>query len=121
MSRLTVAGEQLLEEGRRPAVLRGFSLLFMLDSIFDAPRRDTDDIMLQRLPRTNLVRLVMLHWDDKPTALEGTSNRNDCAQTSEHRWVVQAACLDQIEKVLQWTASHGLWAVITARASLAAG
>lgn len=60
--RLLVEGQHLLHEDRTPAFLRGFNLLFMLDSIFEEPREDTDELMLQLLPRTNLVRVVMIHW-----------------------------------------------------------
>ena len=39
---------------------------FMLDSMFETPREDTDDLLLELLPRTNLVRLVMIHWCSSP-------------------------------------------------------
>jgi hypothetical protein len=121
VQRLIVNGSRLLFTDGRTALLRGFNLLFMLDSIFEEPRKDTDDLMLELLPRTNFVRLVMLHWDDKPTKLEGEDSKNDCAETWDQYQPIQRSCLDQIETVLQWTASKGLWAVLTARASLAAG
>ena len=60
--RLVVDGPLLRHEDGAPVFLRGFNLLFMLDSIFEEPREDTDDLMLKMLPRTNLVRLVMIHW-----------------------------------------------------------
>ncbi|KAL1521572.1 hypothetical protein AB1Y20_021231 [Prymnesium parvum] len=119
--RLLVEGQHLLHEDRTPAFLRGFNLLFMLDSIFEEPREDTDELMLQLLPRTNLVRVVMIHWKDKPTDIEGADNKNDCSETWGQQWAIQESCLQQIEKVLRWTASQNLWAVLTVRASLAAG
>ena len=60
--RLTVDGQQLIYDDGRPAFLRGVNLLFMLDSLFELPREDTDDLMFKMLPHTNLVRLVMIHW-----------------------------------------------------------
>lgn len=58
---------------------------------------------------------------DKPTDIEGADNKNDCSETWGQQWAIQESCLQQIEKVLRWTASQNLWAVLTVRASLAAG
>ena len=120
--RLTVNRTEILDGGR-PIRLRGFNLLFMLDSPYEVPRVDTDGLLKQLLPGVNVVRLVMLHWDDGPTESAGKDNRNDCSET---RYSVPSAsinvrCLSQFESILQWTAAQGLWAIITARASIAAG
>ena len=85
---------------------------------------DTDDLMLDLLPGTNVVRLVMLHWDDRPT--EGTGDRaNDCAESGSGSVLtgrlISRACLEQFDQILKWANSKGLWSIITARASIAAG
>ena len=85
---------------------------------------DTDDLMIDLLPGTNVVRLVMLHWDDRPT--EGTGDRaNDCAESGSGSVLtgrlISRACLDQFDQILKWANSKGLWSIITARASIAAG
>ena len=118
----------------------------MLDTEFAYPRDDTDALMLKLLPGTNLVRLVMFHWcagcnglnlscrgelqcvatrvsgrDDAPTETKGkTGNKNDCSETYGGR-AISERCLQQFDRILRWTATHGLWAIITARGSLAAG
>ena len=58
--------------------------------------------------------------DDAPTATEGPNSKNDCADTRSPGAISQR-CLDQLDSVLRWTSSHGLWAIVTVRASLAAG
>lgn len=120
--RLRVAGDKLLLPNNAPALLRGFNLEFMLDSVNSAPRAMTDNMMMQRFPRANLVRLVMVHWHDRPTELWGNRNRsNDCSETETPGQTVSHRCLEMFDSVLNWTAAHGLWAIVTARASIAAG
>ena len=119
--RLTVRGADILQPDGTPIVLRGFNLLFMLDSDFERPRKDTDDLMMSMFPGVNSVRLVMIHWDDKPTELEGRDRTADCSHTASPEKGISELCLNQLEAVLRWTASKGIWAIVTARASIAAG
>lgn len=65
----------------------------------------------------------MVHWDDAPTEAAGkTGSRNDCSESGgNYKNAISGRCLDQFDKILKWTASQGLWALITVRASLAAG
>ena len=109
-------------------MLRGFNLAFTLDSPFSVPdKRHGDELFLELLPGTNYVRLVMLHWYDRPTLIgpKGTavSAGNDCS-LGHVRWgepVISPRCLEQMDTILRWSASQGLWAIVTARCSLAAG
>ena len=125
--RLTVNGSLLRYPDGGEAVLRGFNLLFMLDTHFALPRDDTDGLLKELLPETNVVRLVMLHWDDTPTENAGRDNHNDCSESGmrathdDPYGTISVRCLEQFDRVLRWTASQGLWAIITARASIAAG
>ena len=123
--RLIVDHEKILLPDGSPVQLRGFNLLYMLDSPVALPRPDSDGLLKRLLPATNVVRLVMLHWDDSPTERAGsTGNRNDCSERGsslDPTGSIAIRCLTQFDAVLRWTASQGLWAIITARASLAAG
>ena len=116
-ARLRVDGSSIRLPDGSPAMLRGFNLGFMLDSVNDEPHA-ADNLMQNRLPQTSLVRLVMLHWHDRPTLVSGHHN-NDCSVVSSG--TISQRCLTQIDRVLQWTAHQGLWAILTARGSLAAG
>jgi hypothetical protein len=58
--------------------------------------------------------------DDAPTEAAGRNSKNDCSETRSPT-AISVRCLEQLDRVLSWTAKHGLWAIITARASLAAG
>ena len=118
--RLRIDGPRILYPSGEVARLRGFNLMYMLNSEFRLPREDTDDRMLQELPLTNLVRLVIIHWDDRPTLAGGKDSSNDCSVTTESE-AISKRCLTQIDAVLRWTASQNLWVVLVARASLAAG
>ena len=118
--RLRIDGPRILYPNGEVARLRGFNLMYMLNSEFRLPREDTDDRMLQELPLTNLVRLVIIHWDDRPTLAGGKDSSNDCSVTTGSEAISQR-CLKQIDAVLRWTASQNLWVVLVARASLAAG
>ena len=80
-SRLRVDGRQLRLPDGQAAELRGFNIVFMLDTDFELPRRDTDDLLKQKLPGVNLLRLVVLHWNDHPTLASGNNKWNDCAAT----------------------------------------
>ena len=119
-SRLRVDGRQLRLPDGQPAQLRGFNIVFMLDTDFELPRRDTDDLLKQKLPGVNLLRLVVLHWNDHPTLASGNNKWNDCAAT-RHGESVSDRCLNQIDQVLRWAAKNGYWSILTARASIAAG
>ena len=122
--RLVVRGPNITMEDGRPVRLRGFNLLYMLDSNFDKPRDDVDGLLKRLLPDVNVVRLVMLHWDDRPTEMSGRGNSNDCSEVRSangNQFVISIRCLEQFDRILQWTSQQGLWAIITARASIAAG
>ena len=126
--RLTLDGSRLLNPDGSATLLRGFNLAFTLDSPFSVPdKRHGDELFLELLPGTNYVRLVMLHWYDRPTLIgpKGTavSAGNDCS-LGHVRWgepVISPRCLEQMDTILRWSASQGLWAIVTARCSLAAG
>ena len=119
--RLAVRGPNITLPDGSPFRMRGFNLLYMLDSSFSLPRDDTDGLLRRLLPGTNVVRLVMLHWDDRPTETSGHSSANDCSEVLFSRQTIATRCLDQFDEILRWTAKQGLWAIITARASIAAG
>ena len=118
--RLRIDGRNILLPSGETALLRGFNLMYMLDSEFSLPRDDTDNAMLRALPLTNVVRLVMIHWDDRPTVSGGKDSRNDCSKTDGSEAISQR-CLKQIDTVLRWAASQRLWVVLVVRASIAAG
>jgi len=118
--RLRIDGSRIMSPQGEPLRLRGFNVMYMLDSEFKLPRDDMDGEIRRRLPGTNVLRLVILHWDDKPTTNNGKDSSNDCAQTTDGQPISQR-CLRQIDAVLQWAAGQGLWTILTARASLAAG
>ena len=100
--RLRIDGPRILYPNGEVARLRGFNLMYMLNSEFRLPREDTDDRMLQELPLTNLVRLVIIHWDDRPTLAGGKDSSNDCSVTTGSEAISQR-CLKQIDAVLRWT------------------
>ena len=118
--RLRIDGSRILSPQGEPLRLRGFNIMYMLDTEFKLPRDDMDGEIRRRLPGTNVLRLVILHWDDKPTTNSGKDSSNDCSQTTGGQPISQR-CLRQIDSVLQWAAGQGLWTILTARASLAAG
>ena len=122
-ARLVIRGPNISLPDGSPARLRGFNLLFQLDTPYALPREDTDVLLKRLLPQTNVVRLVMLHWDDRPTENAGPSNENDCSEVQHmgDGHTIRQRCLEQFDAVLKWTAKQGLWAIITARASIAAG
>ena len=123
--RLIVDQANILLPDGSPMRLRGFNFLYMLDSPYALPRADSDGLLKRLLPQANVVRLVMLHWDDNPTEHAGrTGNKNDCSERGsslDPTGSIAIRCLSQFDSVLKWTASQGLWAIITARASIAAG
>ena len=121
--RLAIRGSNITLPDGKPAHLRGFNLLFQLDTMYAYPRVDTDGLLKRLLPGANIVRLVMLHWDDRPTEDAGPNNENDCSevQRGNDGHTIRVRCLEQFDDVLRWTARQGLWAIITARASIAAG
>ena len=120
-ARLAIRGPNITFPDGTPAQLRGFNLLFQLDTPFASPREDTDLLLPKLLPKVNVVRLVMLHWDDSPTENAGPSNQNDCSEVQHEGHSLRERCLEQFDAVLKWTAEQGLWAILTARASIAAG
>ena len=105
--------------------LRGFNLLYMLDSSFDKPRDDVDGLLKRLLPDANVVRLVMLHWDDRPTEMSGRGNSNDCSEVRSangNQFVISIRCLEQFDRILQWTSQQRpLGNHYSFRASIAAG
>ena len=120
-ARLAIRGRQLFYPSGKPAILRGMNIMFELDSEFAFPRGDTDDLLFELLPGTNLLRLVMLRWDDKPTRAKN-GDENDCSAGHIHTGrSISKRCIEQFKTVLRWCEAKGVWAVVTARASMAAG
>ena len=78
--RLKIRGQQILYPDGTPALLRGMNVMFELDSEYAFPRADTDDLLFELLPGTNLLRLVMLRWDDRPTRTR-SGDGNDCSNS----------------------------------------
>jgi len=120
-ARLAIRGPNITMPDGTPARLRGFNLLFQLDTAYALPSDETDTLLRRLLPDVNVVRLVMLHWDDSPTENAGPSNENDCSEVQHAGHYIRERCLEQFDAVLRWTAEQGLWAILTARASIAAG
>ncbi len=119
--RLSIRGREIFHPDGSPALLRGMNVMFELDSPFAFPRGDTDDLLFELLPGTNLLRLVMLRWDDKPTRTKN-GDYNDCSSGHIHSGrSIAARCVDQFKDILRWCESKGIWAIVTARASMAAG
>jgi|EP01047_Picozoa_sp_COSAG01_P029582 hypothetical protein len=113
--RLRFKGAQLSEPEApgKPVLLRGFNLDFKLGSDYPYPI-EQDRALKSLLPGTNLVRLVMNHWQD-------SEGEGDCATDVPPYYTTQQ-CLEQFDRVLAWsTGELGAWSVITARSALAAG
>ena len=102
--RLVVRGPNISLPDGSPVRLRGFNLLFQLDTPYALPREDTDDRLKRLLPHTNVVRLVMLHWDDRPTEDAGANNQNDCSEVQRggDGHTIRQRCLDQFDAVLRY-------------------
>ena len=99
--RLMIRGQQILYPDSKPAVLRGMNVMFELDSEFAFPRADTDDLLFELLPGTNLLRLVMLRWDDRPTRTK--NDANDCSAGNLHSGrSISTRCIEQFKDVLRW-------------------
>ena len=100
--RLMIRGQQILYPDSKPAVLRGMNVMFELDSEFAFPRADTDDLLFELLPGTNLLRLVMLRWDDRPTRAKN-GNGNDCTEGNIHTGrSISTRCIEQFKDILAW-------------------
>jgi aryl-phospho-beta-D-glucosidase BglC (GH1 family) len=70
------------------------------------------------LPKANLARLVMVHWDDSGAG-EPTS---DCRSSDASSGYITETCLQQWDEVVKWSAGEaGMWTTLTLRATLAAG
>ena len=106
--RLAIRGSNITLPDGKPAHLRGFNLLFQLDTMYAYPRVDTDGLLKRLLPGANIVRLVMLHWDDRPTEDAGPNNENDCSevQRGNDGHTIRVRCLEQFDDVLRWTAGR---------------
>ena len=100
--RLMIRGQQIFYPDSKPAVLRGMNVMFELDSEFAFPRADTDDLLFELLPGTNLLRLVMLRWDDRPTRAKN-GNGNDCTEGNIHTGrSISTRCIEQFKDILAW-------------------
>ena len=103
-----------------PLFLRGFNLDYQLGhGDLHMPNVTAQDrSMTTLLPGTTLVRLVMVHWHDEGTTKSG----HDCSSDDPSTGFLLDVCLQQFDRVLRWaTQEAGLWAIVTMRASLAAG
>ena len=108
--RLAIRGSNITLPDGKPARLRGFNLLFQLDTMYNYPRTDTDGPAeaaaagcQRRAPR-------MLHWDDRPTEDAGPNNENDCSevQRAETMATQFASAASSSSAALRWTARPGL-------------
>ena len=100
--RLKIRGQQILYPDGTPALLRGMNVMFELDSEYAFPRADTDDLLFELLPGTNLLRLVMLRWDDRPTRTKN-GDGNDCSAGNLHSGrSIQSRCIEQFKDILRW-------------------
>ena len=100
--RLMIRGQQIFYPDSKPAVLRGMNVMFELDSEFAFPRADTDDLLFELLPGTNLLRLVMLRWDDRPTRTKN-GDGNDCSAGNLHSGrSISTRCIEQFKDILRW-------------------
>lgn len=96
--RLRVSGARLLYPDGSDAMLHGFNLMFELDSEFAFPRGDTDDMIFQVLPGTNLLRIIVVRWYDRPTWTKGDT-RNDCSDGNiQGGRAFSRRCLDQLQQ-----------------------
>lgn len=103
-----------------PLFLRGFNMDYQLGhSDLHMPNVTAQDrSMTTLLPGTTVVRLVMVHWHDEGTTKSG----HDCSSDDPSTGYLREVCLQQFDSVLRWaTQEAGLWAIVTMRASLAAG
>ena len=100
--RLKIRGQQILYPDGTPALLRGMNVMFELDSEYAFPRADTDDLLFELLPGTNLLRLVMLRWDDRPTRTKN-GDGNDCSAGNLYSGrSIQSRCIEQFKDILRW-------------------
>lgn len=100
--RLKIRGQQILYPDGTPALLRGMNIMFELDSEYAVPRADTDDLLFELLPGTNLLRLVMLRWDDRPTRTK-SGDGNDCSAGNLYSGrSIQPRCIEQFKDILRW-------------------
>ena len=100
--RLQIRGQQILYPDGTRALLRGMNVMFELDSEYAFPRADTDDLLFELLPGTNLLRLVMLRWDDRPTRTKN-GDGNDCSAGNLHSGrSIQSRCIEQFKDILRW-------------------
>ena len=60
--RLQVEGSRLFD-GSKEVMLRGVNLQYRLGTAYARPRL-WDSALLEAIPRANVVRLVILHWDE---------------------------------------------------------
>jgi len=100
-----------------PVVLRGFSFMYRNKASFDQVTAQ-DRSITQLLPKANLARLVMVHWDDSGAGEPGS----DCRSTDASTGFITQTCLTQWDEAVQWAAVEaGMWVTLTLRAALAAG
>lgn len=83
---------------------------------------DEDKAVTALLPGTNLARLVMVHWNDEPTSLHPEKGMDCYDPAAESTGFLTQRCLSQFDAIVNWAARKaGMWVIVTARASLAAG
>ena len=110
--RLRVNGARLLYPDGSDAMLHGFNLMFELDSEFALPRGDTDDMILQVLPGTNLLRIIVVRWYDRPTWTKGDL-KNDCSDGNiQGGRAFSRRCLDQLQQA-RFACEHQMHVVAT--------
>jgi len=118
--RLLVNGTMVSEPEHpgMPVRLRGFTFMFEANKDGMSEVSDLDKQVSTLLPGTNFARLVMDHWRDGPT---WGKHGQDCYSSDASQGYITPVCLALFDSAVQWASSKGMWTVITARASLAAG
>jgi len=114
--RLTINGSTVSSpEG--PILLRGFSFMYRNKASFDQVT-EQDKSITSLLPKANLARLVMVHWDDSGAGEPGSDCRSPDASTG----YITQTCLTQWDQAVHWAAVEAnMWVTLTLRAALAAG
>ena len=108
--RLRLRGHQLFWPSGAPAVLTGFNMQFQHGGRFGEPRV-WDELLFRTLPRTNVVRMVAVHWGDSNSPFDCRSQGPAAAANG----YLKPGCLEFIDKLVQWVTNRGAWLILAAR------
>jgi len=115
--RLSVNGSTVWGPDGKKLLLRGFSFMYRNHKTFDSVTAQ-DRSVTTMLPKANLARLVMVHWDDSGAG----EPQSDCRSSDASMGYISPVCLRQWDAVVKWAAEESaMWVTITLRAALAAG